>query len=503
MDDYILEVKNISKTFPGVKALSDVNFRVRPGSVHALMGENGAGKSTLMKILYGIYTPDKGGEVYLEGKKFKPTGPIDAIRSGLTMVPQEISPAQNLTVADNFYLGREIGRAGFLDQAKMNKRSLETLEELGISIGVKVLMENVSVAKAQLIAIATAVSYDAKVIIMDEPTTALTEAEVSQLYNIIKEVKKRGIAIIYISHKLDEIFETSDEVSVLRDGEYIGTKNINEIDKEGLIEMMVGRPMSDMFDREEVPIGDVLIEVKNLQKTGKFQDVNFEVHKGEIFGIAGLVGAGRSEITEALFGYKPADSGEIIVNGHHVTINNPNDAIANKIGFVTEDRKATGLFLNLNITDNIIMPDMSPYLKNLLISTGLIQNVAENQKDALRIKTPSVNEITDNLSGGNQQKVLLARWLILEPDILILDEPTKGIDVGAKAEIYKIMVELAKMGKAIIMISSDMLELLAMSDRIMVMAEGKATGILTKEQASQEIVLKLAAGDTLETLMEI
>ena len=342
MDDYILEVKNISKTFPGVKALSDVNFRVRPGSVHALMGENGAGKSTLMKILYGIYTPDKGGEVYLEGKKFKPTGPIDAIRSGLTMVPQEISPAQNLTVADNFYLGREIGRTGFLDQAKMNKRSLETLEELGISIGVKVLMENVSVAKAQLIAIATAVSYDAKVIIMDEPTTALTEAEVSQLYNIIKEVKKRGIAIIYISHKLDEIFETSDEVSVLRDGEYIGTKNINEIDKEGLIEMMVGRPMSDMFDREEVPIGDVLIEVKNLQKTGKFQDVNFEVHKGEIFGIAGLVGAGRSEITEALFGYKPADSGEIIVNGHHVTINNPNDAIANKIGFVTEDRKATG-----------------------------------------------------------------------------------------------------------------------------------------------------------------
>jgi len=502
MDDYILEVKNISKTFPGVKALSDVNFRVRPGSVHALMGENGAGKSTLMKILYGIYTPDKGGEVYLEGKKFKPTGPIDAIRSGLTMVPQEISPAQNLTVADNFYLGREIGRAGFLDQAKMNKRSLETLEELGIPIGVKVLMENVSVAKAQLIAIATAVSYDAKVIIMDEPTTALTEAEVSQLYNIIEEVKKRGIAIIYISHKLDEIFETSDEVSVLRDGEYIGTKNINEIDKEGLIEMMVGRPMSDMFDREEVPIGDVLIEVKNLQKTGKFQDVNFEVHKGEIFGIAGLVGAGRSEITEALFGYKPADSGEIVVDGHHVTINNPNDAIANKIGFVTEDRKATGLFLNLNITDNMIMPDMSPYLRNLLISTGLIQNVAENQKDALRIKTPSVNEITDNLSGGNQQKVLLARWLILEPDILILDEPTKGIDVGAKAEIYKIMVELAKMGKAIIMISSDMLELLAMSDRIMVMAEGKATGILTKEQASQEIVLKLAAGDTLETLME-
>ncbi len=502
MSEYILEVKNISKTFPGVKALSNVNFKVKPGSVHALMGENGAGKSTLMKILYGIYTPDKGGEIYLDGQHFNPTSPIDAIQKGLTMVPQEISPARNLTIADNFYLGREICNGAFLDQKEMNAQSLKTLESLGIPMKVTDLMENVSVAKAQLVAIATAVSYDAKVIIMDEPTTALTESEVRQLYEIIKKVQSRGIAVIYISHKLDEIFETSDEVSVLRDGQYIGTRNIAEITKDQLIEMMVGRSMSDMYTREEVPIGKKLLEVKNLNKAGCFTDVNFDVHEGEIFGIAGLVGAGRTEVVEALFGYKPADSGEIIINGEDVKINSPNDAIAHKIGFVTEDRKLTGLFLNLNITDNIIMPDISPYLRQFLISSGLIKKAALSQKDALRIKAPNVSVVTDNLSGGNQQKVLLARWLLLEPDILILDEPTKGIDVGARAEIYKIMVELAKMGKAIIMISSDMLELLAMSDRIMVMAEGRETGILDKKQASQELVLKLAAGETLEDVLK-
>ncbi len=501
MREYILEVNNISKTFPGVKALSDVNFNVKPGSVHALMGENGAGKSTLMKILYGIYTPDKGGEITLDGEVFKPASPIDAIRRGLTMVPQEISPARNLTIADNFYLGREIQKGVFLDQKTMNDQVLKTLESLGIPMKVTELMENVSVAKAQLVAIATAVSYDAKVIIMDEPTTALTETEVGQLYEIIKKVQARGIAVIYISHKLDEIFETSDEVSVLRDGEYIGTKNVSDITKDDLVEMMVGRSMTGMYDRQEVAIGEKLLEVKNFNKSGCFHDVNFDVHKGEIFGIAGLVGAGRTEIVEALFGYKPADSGEIIIDGKHVQINSPNDAIAHKIGFVTEDRKLTGLFLNLNIIDNIIMPDISPYLRQFLISSGLIKKAALTQKDALQIKAPNVHVITGNLSGGNQQKVLLARWLLLEPDILILDEPTKGIDVGARAEIYKIMVELAKMDKAIIMISSDMLELLAMSDRIMVMAEGRETGILDKKQASQELVLKLAAGESLEAVL--
>ncbi len=502
MNKYILEVKNISKTFPGVKALSDVNFKVKAGSVHALMGENGAGKSTLMKILYGIYTPDKGGEIILDGELFKPSKPIDAIHRGLTMVPQEISPARNLTIADNFYLGREICKGLFLDQKVMNEKVVKSLKSLGIPMKVTDLMKQVSIAKAQLVAIATAVSYDAKVIIMDEPTTALTETEVAQLYEIIKKVQERGIAVIYISHKLDEIFAISDEVSVLRDGEYIGTKKITDINKNILVEMMVGRSMSDMYTREEVPIGHKILEVKNFQKSGCFHDVSFDVYRGEIFGIAGLVGAGRTEIVEALFGYKPADNGEIIIKGKHVQINSPNDAITHKIGFVTEDRKLTGLFLNLNITDNIIMPDISPYLRQFLISNGLIKKAALTQKDALHIKAPNVNVVTDNLSGGNQQKVLLARWLLLEPDILILDEPTKGIDVGARAEIYKIMIELAKMGKAIIMISSDMLELLAMSDRIMVMAEGKETGILDKKHASQERVLRLAAGENIKDVLE-
>lgn len=496
---YVLEMRNVSKTFPGVKALDNIHLKVKAGSVHALMGENGAGKSTLMKILYGIYTPDEGSELLLAGKPFKPKRPIDAIREGLTMVPQEISPAANLTIADNFYLGREItqhhfGLPFFLNQAEMNKQASKILEDLGIPMDVTVKMSEVSVAKAQLVAIATAVSYGAKVIIMDEPTTALTEGEVAQFYKIVETVKQLGIAIIFISHKLDEVFTVADEITVIRDGQYIATKAASDVTKEQLIAMMVGRDMSEMFQKEEIEISDeVIIEVKNFSKQGHYHDINFSVRKGEIFGIAGLVGAGRSEIMEGLFGYKPADSGEIYIHGKQAIIKNPQDAMNYKIGFVTEDRKLTGLFLNLSITDNMIMPKMSPYLENLLISTQRTSKTAYEQKDKLKIKAPNVEVITNNLSGGNQQKVLLARWLLLEPDILILDEPTKGIDVGAKAELYKLMVELAKQGKAIIMISSDMLELLSMSDRVMVMREGEQVGIIPRHELTQERVLELAA----------
>ncbi|OIT24143.1 sugar ABC transporter ATP-binding protein, partial [Glaesserella parasuis] len=463
---YILEMRNVSKTFPGVKALDGINLKVKRGTIHALMGENGAGKSTLMKILYGIYIPDDGSELILDDKPFKPSRPIDAIRSGLTMVPQEISPAANLTIADNFYLGREITQGKFLlNQKEMDRKAAEILSELGIPMDVTVKMSEVSVAKAQLVAIATAVSNDAKIIIMDEPTTALTEMEVEQLYKIIDAVKKRGIAIIFISHKLDEVFKVSDEITVIRDGQYVGTKATTDVTKEELISMMVGRDMSEMFQRERFELSnEIVLEVKNFTRAGKYQDVSFSVRKGEIFGIAGLVGAGRSEIVESLFGYKPADSGEIYIHGKQVEIKNPLDAMAHKIGFVTEDRKLTGLFLNLNIVDNMIMPQMSPYLEHFLISTDKSQQTANEQKKKLKIKAPDVEVITNNLSGGNQQKVLLARWLLLEPEILILDEPTKGIDVGAKAELYKLMVELSKQGKTIIMITSDMLELLSMSD---------------------------------------
>ena len=495
---YILEMNNVSKTFPGVKALDGINLKVKKGSVHALMGENGAGKSTLMKILYGIYTPDEGSKILLNGKPFNPSRPIDAIRKGLTMVPQEISPAANLTIADNFYLGREITKGKFfLNQKEMDQKASKILEGLGIPMDVTVKMSEVSVAKAQLVAIATAVSNNAKVIIMDEPTTALTETEVEQLYKIIKTVKDHGIAIIFISHKLDEVFKVSDEITVIRDGQYIDTKPANEVSKEELISMMVGRDMSEMFKRERVIISDeIILDVKNLTRIGKYENVSFQVRKGEIFGIAGLVGAGRSEIVESLFGYKPADSGEIYIHGEKAIIRNPLDAMKYKIGFVTEDRKLTGLFLNLSITDNMIMPKMSPYLENFLISVTKAQKTALAQKDKLKIKAPNVEVITNNLSGGNQQKVLLARWLLLEPDILILDEPTKGIDVGAKAELYKLMVELAKQGKTIIMITSDMLELLSMSDRVMVMYEGHQAGIIPHQELTQERVLELASGLT-------
>ena len=363
---YILEMRNVSKTFPGVKALDQINLRVKRGSVHALMGENGAGKSTLMKILYGIYIPDEGGELILDDKPFKPGRPIDAIRRGLTMVPQEISPAANLTIADNFYLGREITKGKFfLNQKAMNEQASAILKELGVPMDVTEKMSDVSVAKAQLVAIATAVSNDAKVIIMDEPTTALTENEVDQLYRIIETVKARGIAIIFISHKLDEVFRVSDEITVIRDGQYVDTKPTKEVTKEQLISMMVGRDMSEMFQRERFELSDeIVLEIKHFTREGKYQDINFAVRKGEIFGIAGLVGAGRSEIVEGLFGYKPADSGEIYIKGEKAIINNPLDAMKHKIGFVTEDRKLTGLFLNLSITDNMIMPEMSPYLEN-------------------------------------------------------------------------------------------------------------------------------------------
>ncbi|MDC2825517.1 sugar ABC transporter ATP-binding protein [Rodentibacter pneumotropicus] len=493
---YILEMRNVSKTFPGVKALDGINLRVRRGSIHALMGENGAGKSTLMKILYGIYIPDEGGEIILDEKPFKPNRPIDAIRCGLTMVPQEISPAANLTIADNFYLGREITQGKFfLDQKTMNKQTSAILKDLGVPMDVTTKMSDVSVAKAQLVAIATAVSNDAKVIIMDEPTTALTENEVEQLYRIIETVKARGIAIIFISHKLDEVFRVSDEITVIRDGQYVDTKPTKEVSKEQLISMMVGRDMSEMFQRERFELSDeIALEIKNFTRAGYYQDINFSVRKGEIFGIAGLVGAGRSEIVEGLFGYKPADSGEIYIKGEKTIIHNPLDAMKYKIGFVTEDRKLTGLFLNLSITDNMIMPKMSPYLENLLVSVTRAQKTANEQKIKLKIKAPNVQVMTNNLSGGNQQKVLLARWLLLEPDILILDEPTKGIDVGAKAELYKLMVELSKQGKTIIMITSDMLELLSMSDRVMVMHEGRQVGIIPHTELTQERVLELASG---------
>lgn len=496
-EENILELKNISKTFPGVKALKNVNITVKRGSVHALMGENGAGKSTMMKILYGIHRPDEGGEVFFKGKPYLVKSPIDAIRGGITMIPQEISPVTNLSVASNVFLGKEIISKGFVNQKQIEKETKVLFDDLGIDIDPTVQMSDISIANAQLVAIATAVSYNSDLIIMDEPTSALTEKEVEKLYEIIRNLKEKNIAIIYISHKLDEIFEVCDEVSVLRDGEYIGSDSMANMNKDRLINMMVGREMDEFFHKEETEIGEVMLSVKNLCVKNKIHDVSFDLRQGEVLGVAGLMGAGRTEVMEALFGYVPYDSGEVFIKGEPVIIKSPIDAISHKIGFVTEDRKESGLFLELDIKDNMIMPDVDSYIKQGLLDFKKITKNVQEQREALLLKTPTLEQQIKNLSGGNQQKVLISRWLLTEPEILIVDEPTRGIDVGAKAEIHRLIGELAKMGKSIIVVSSEMPEVLAMSDRIMVMHEGRVSGELSREEASQEKILQLATGEKL------
>jgi len=497
----VLEMRKVSKSFPGVKALKGVDLTVKAGTVHALMGENGAGKSTLMKILYGIYQPDEG-EIIFKGQPYQVKSPIDAIKGGVSMIPQEISPVPNLTVASNVFLGKEElkGRFGnFLNQKKMVSETQKLFDELGIDIDPSVMMSEISIASAQLVAIATAVSYNSDLVIMDEPTSALTEKEIDKLYAIIRDLKeKKQIAIIYISHKLDEVFEICDEVSVLRDGEFIGSDTIDHFDKDRLISMMVGRSMDEFFHKEEVAIGEVILQVKDLTLDKKFDKVSFELRKGEVLGFAGLMGAGRTEVMEALFGYKPADSGEILINGEAANITGPVDAIKHGIGFVTEDRKLTGIFPDLSIKDNMILPDIDSYIKNgMFLHTSKINKDCQEQREAISIKTPSLEQLIKNLSGGNQQKVLISRWLLTTPEILILDEPTRGIDVGAKSEIHRLIGELAKMGKSIIMVSSEMPEILSISDRILVMHEGRCSGVISRKDATQKKILQLATGEKL------
>lgn len=496
----VLEMRGVSKSFPGVKALKGVDLSIKKGTVHALMGENGAGKSTLMKILYGVYQPDEG-EVIFKGLPYAVKSPIDALNGGISMIPQEISPVPNLTVASNVFLGKELttGRGlNLVNQKKMVEETQALFDELDIDIDPSVMMSEISIANAQLVAIATAVSYNADLVIMDEPTSALTEKEIDKLYKIIRDLKeKKKIAIIYISHKLDEIFSICDEVTVLRDGEYIGSDLIENFNKDSLISMMVGRSMDEFFHKELAPIGDVVLEVKNLTLEKKFKDISFKLRQGEVLGVAGLMGAGRTEVMEAIFGYKPAESGEIFMDGKQVEIKEPIDAIKHGIAFVTEDRKLTGIFPDLSIKDNIIMPDVSTYLKRGLLDSKKIKENCQEQREAISIKTPTLEQLIKNLSGGNQQKVLISRWLLTTPEVLILDEPTRGIDVGAKSEIHRLIGELANMGKSIIMVSSEMPEILAISDRIIVMHEGMYSGELNRDEATQEKILQLATGEKL------
>lgn len=493
--EYILEMEHCIKEFPGVRALNDVSFKVKRGEVHALMGENGAGKSTLMKILAGIYQLDEG-KIILNGHEVSFHNPSDALHHGVSMIHQELNNIMNMTVEQNIFIGREECVGGVLslvNKQKQLKESWKLLKSVDLNINPNRKISSLSVAEMQMVEIIKAVSYDADIIIMDEPTSAITGREVEKLFYIIRQLKKQGKAIIYISHKLDEIMEICDRVTVLRDGCYIDTKDIACINKEIMISMMVGRELKEMFDKECTDIGDTCLEIKNFSLKGQYKDINFKVRYGEILGIAGLMGAGRTELVESIFGIRKKDSGELFLGDKKINIRNPMDAIKLKIALVTEDRKLFGLNLKETVKNNITL--LSLYRLVLgwqLLNLRKERELSWAQVKKLKIKTPSLDTKVVNLSGGNQQKVVLAKWLLEEPDVLILDEPTRGIDVGAKSEIYNIISELAKSGKAIIMISSELPELFGMSDRIIVLHEGRITGEFSRGEFDQESIMTCA-----------
>jgi inositol transport system ATP-binding protein len=492
-NDYVLTMEGITKSFPGVRALSDVQLRTRKGTVHALMGENGAGKSTLMKCLIGMYVPD-AGTITFRGERLNITNTHQALSKGISMIHQELSPIPEMTVAENIYLGREPTTwYGLVDMRKMNRMTTELLERLRIKIKSTVKMRNLSIANTQLVEIAKAVSYDADLIVMDEPTSAITEAEVEGLFNIIRSLRAQGRTIIYISHKMDEIFKITDEITVFRDGQYIATDPTPDMTHSKLIEKMVGRTLTDMFHKEQVDMGKVFLEVENLSGKG-FRNVSFQVKRGEILGVAGLIGAGRTELLEGVFGVTRTHGGTIKVEGKEVSIRSPADAKRAGMALLTEDRKLSGLYMNASVRENMFIANIHRYLFGPFVRFGKIEKDCAKMRDLMRIKTPSLMQIIKNLSGGNQQKVLISRWLLTEPDLLILDEPTRGIDVGAKSEIYRLMTEFVRSGKAIIMISSELPEILGMSDRIMVMHEGDKAGELSRAEADQEKILHLATG---------
>jgi inositol transport system ATP-binding protein len=496
-NEYILQMKGIKKSFPGVQALNNVSLNVKKGTVHALMGENGAGKSTLMKVLIGIYQADEG-EIIFKGNSVTIGNTHNALKLGISMIHQELNPVMEMKVSENIFLGREpISKfTRLVDDKKLYADTMDLFEKTGImGISPNTKMKELSIAKIQMVEIAKAISYDSDLIIMDEPTSAISESEVETLFNIIRSFKEKGIATIYISHKVDEIFKISDEITVFRDGEYIGTENTSDMTHEKLFSMMVNRDLKDYFVKTRNEIGDdVVLEVKNLTRTGKFKDVSFKLYRGEILGIAGLMGSGRTEIVEAIFGIHPYNSGEIFKDGKKLDITCVRDAIQNKISLATEDRKLYGLFLNLSVKHNISICCLNRFSNKLaLVKTKPETDCVKEMATNLRVKTPSINQIVNNLSGGNQQKVVLCKWLLTQPDILILDEPTRGIDVGAKAEIYNIMDTLAKQGKSIIMISSEMPEILGVSDRIIVVRGGQITAEFDKNEATQEKIIKYAS----------
>lgn len=491
--DYILDVRGLTKTFSGVKALDNVQLSVRKGEVHALMGENGAGKSTFMKILIGLLTPD-AGQIIFNQQALKGGSVYDVLKRGITMIHQEIAVVPELTVAQNIFLGRETkgGLFGWVDDRTLTKRAGTLLAQMGVNIPPDAKMKDLSVAEGQLVEIAKAISNDARVIIMDEPTSALADTEVALLFGIIRELTKKGVAIIYISHKMDEVFSIADTITVLRDGQYIATKPTAELDENTLITLMVGRELDTLFPASTGSGGPEVLSVKNLSRRGKFININFAVHQGEVLGIAGLMGAGRTEIARVLFGLDRIDEGEIYLRGKKTMIKSPQDAIRRGIGYVSEDRKRLGIIPGLSVQYNMTLASLSKHAAGGLIRSRSESKTAARMMDDLTIKAAGPNQKVVYLSGGNQQKVVLGKVLLASPSLIILDEPTRGIDVGAKAEIYKLITQLKAAGIALIVISSELPELLGLSDRVLVLAGGKQTVMLSNEEATQETIMRYA-----------
>lgn len=488
----ILQMKGISKRFPGVQALEQVDFDVYPGEVHALVGENGAGKSTLMKILSGIY-PKDAGLIILNGDEVEFNDPIEAQKYGISVIYQEFDLAQNLTVAENILLCREPANSlGLIKRREFNRIARESLDKLGIAVNPNTLVSHLKVAERQMVAIVKALSFNAKIIVMDEPTSALSEHEIELLFAIIENLRSRDVAVIYISHRLQEITKIADRVTVLRDGRLVGCVQTAEVTTDQIVAMMVGRELKDFFRKEEVQIRDVVLEVEHLEQEGVVHDVSFQLRAGEILGFAGLVGARRTETARLIFGLDQRDSGDIFLNGKLVDIKTPDDAIALGVAYVPEDRKTQGLILSWTLAENTTLPRLSEVSRRGFIDFRAEEAVAQKYVTSLDIKTPSVQQQVMYLSGGNQQKVVIAKWLMTNPKVLILDEPTRGIDVGAKSEIYALMSQLAKQGLGIILISSELPEILGMSDRIIVMREGYVTGELLRDEATEEKVMLYA-----------
>ena len=492
---YVLEMENITKEFPGVKALDNVQLKLKPGTVHALMGENGAGKSTLMKCLFGIYEKDNG-KILLDGVEVNFKSTKEALENGVSMVHQELNQVLQRNVLDNIWLGRYPMKGFFVDEKKMYEDTINIFKDLDIKVDPRKKVADLPIAERQMIEIAKAVSYKSKVIVMDEPTSSLTEKEVDHLFRIINRLKDSGVAIVYISHKMEEIKMISDEITILRDGKWISTNDVSKISTEQIISMMVGRDLTERFPKKDNTVKEMILEVKNLTALNQpsIQDVSFELYKGEILGIAGLVGSKRTEIVETIFGIRPKEKGEIILNGKTVKNKNPEDAIKNGFALVTEERRSTGIFSMLDIAFNSVISNLDRYKNKFrLLKNKDMEKDTKWIVDSMRVKTPSYTTKIGSLSGGNQQKVIIGRWLLTEPEVLMLDEPTRGIDVLAKFEIYQLMIDLAKKDKGIIMISSEMPELLGVTDRILVMSNGRVAGIVKTSETNQEEIMELSA----------